>query len=124
MFEDAIIDHIVINVNSRIKMEEFYCTVLGFSVARKIPDMTQLRLGSILIDLVDSTSSQLPRVRNNNIEQFCLCVSPFECHKIQNHFRKNKVRFEPPARRFGASGYGESLYFYDIDENKIELKAL
>ena len=124
MFEDAIIDHIVINVHSRIKMEKFYCAVLGFSVARKVPDMTQLRLGSILIDLVDSTSPQLLRDRNKNIEHFCLCVSPFECNKIKNHFKKNKVRFEPPANRFGASGYGESLYFYDIEGNKIELKAL
>ena len=53
MFDKALIDHIVINVKSRTAMIDFYCNVLGFSVERNIPAMTQLKLGSILIDLLE-----------------------------------------------------------------------
>ncbi len=124
MFHRAIIDHIVINVNSRKRMARFYCEILGFSVEREISSMTQLRLGSILIDLIDfEVENQFP-VRNKNIDHFCLSVSPFDCIKIVKHFKLNKVRYEEASKKYGASGYGESLYFYDIEDNKIELKAL
>ena len=44
MFDKATIDHIVIKAQSRVEMVDFYCNVLGFSVERSIPAMTQLKL--------------------------------------------------------------------------------
>ena len=40
------------------------------------------------------------------------------------HFKKSGVRYEEPDCRYGASGFGASIYFYDIENNKVELKAL
>ena len=66
MFDKATIDHIVINSKSRIKMADFYCNVLGFRVERNIPAMTQLKLGSILIDLLDlGTADSKDKARKN-----------------------------------------------------------
>ena len=124
MFDQAIIDHIVINAKSRIKMADFYCNVLGFTVERNIPAMTQLKLGSILIDLLDLESADLKEEPKKNIDHFCLRVSPFDCGDIIEQFRKSGVRYEEPDYRYGASGFGTSIYFYDIENNKIELKEL
>ena len=123
MFDQAIIDHIVINAKSRIKMADFYCSVLGFTVERNIPAMTQLKLGSILIDLLDLESVDSKDKPKKNIDHFCLRVSPFDCGDIIEHFRKSGVRYEEPGFRYGASGFGTSIYFYDIESNKIELKG-
>ena len=124
MFDSATIDHIVINVKSRTKMVDFYCNLLGFSVERKIPSMTQLKLGSILIDLLELQPSDSKNKIRKNIDHFCLRVSPFDCGEIIKQFKKSGVRYEEPDYRFGASGFGISIYFYDIENNKIELKAL
>ena len=67
MFNEAIIDHIVINVNHRARMIRFYCDILGFSIEREIPSMTQLRLGSILIDLIDFKIEEPFNGTNKNI---------------------------------------------------------
>ena len=124
MFDKALIDHIVINVKSRTAMIDFYCKVLGFSVERNIPAMTQLKLGSILIDLLEMKSVNFKDGANKNIDHFCLRVSPFNCDDIIKHFKKSGVRYEEPDRRYGASGFGASIYFYDVENNKVELKAL
>ena len=124
MFDKATIDHIVIKAKSRMEMVDFYCNVLGFSVERSIPAMTQLKLGSILIDLLEPSSKDSKDKTRKNIDHFCLRVSPFDCCGIIEHFKKCGVRYEEPEQRYGASGFGTSLYFYDIENNKIELKAL
>jgi glyoxylase I family protein len=33
------------------------------------------------------------------------------------------VTVDPPKRRFGAEGYGESIYLADPEGNRIELKG-
>lgn len=124
MFDKALIDHIVINVESRTEMANFYCNVLGFSVERNIPAITQLKLGSILIDLIELESAELKYRARKNIDHFCLRVSPFNCDDIIERFKKSSVRYEEPDYRYGASGFGASIYFYDIENNKVELKAL
>ena len=124
MFDKALLDHIVINVKSRMKMVDFYCNVLGFSVERNIPAMTQLKLGSILIDLLEAESVDDDYNAGKNIDHFCLRVSPFDCDDIIEHFKKAGVRYEKPDHRYGASGFGTSIYFYDVEDNKVELKAL
>ena len=124
MFDKALIDHIVINVESRTEMANFYCNVLGFSVERNIPAITQLKLGSILIDLIELESAELKYRARKNIDHFCLRVSPFNCDDIIKRFKKSSVRYEEPDYRYGASGFGASIYFYDIENNKVELKAL
>ena len=88
MFDKALIDHIVINVKSRTAMINFYCNVLGFSVERNIPAMTQLKLGSILIDLLEMESVDFKYGANKNIDHFCLRVSPFDCDDIIKHFKR------------------------------------
>ena len=124
MFDKALIDHIVINVKSRTAMIDFYCTVLGFSVERNIPAMTQLKLGSILIDLLEMESVDFKYGANKNIDHFCLRVSPFDCDDIIRHFKKIGVRYEGQTVDMAHLVLEPRYIFYDVENNKVELKAL
>ena len=126
------LDHIVIRTRQTAAMREFYCTVLGCTPERELtPEfgLIQLRAGSALIDLVP-VDSELGRVggappgaEGHNVDHFCLRVEPFDEQVIGRRLADFGVPCEPSARRYGADGFGPSIYIKDPDGNTVELKG-
>ena len=131
MFAIAGIDHIVLRTPRPAAMRDFYCRVLGCVVERETPPatgLTQLRAGNALIDLVavDSELGRLgggaPTEGGNNLDHFCLQLQPIAERDIRAHLLAHGVAVGEFAQRYGAQGFGASLYIQDPDGNTLELK--
>jgi len=126
------LDHVVIRVPDLARALVFYRDVLGCEVERVLEDvgLWQLRAGDSLIDLVDTTKplglqgGQPPGPDTPpNMDHFCLTVDPFDAEAIRAHLQGHGVAVGEVARRYGAQGYGPSLYCQDPDGNTVELKG-
>ncbi|AAO07551.1 Lactoylglutathione lyase [Vibrio vulnificus] len=124
------IDHIVLRVVDLPKMLAFYCDILGCVVEREVAEfgLTQLRAGSALIDLVtvDSKLGQqggrAPEQEGRNLDHFCLQITPKDEQEILDFLIQNGVKVEDFADRYGAQGFGRSIYLSDPEGNTVELK--
>lgn len=130
--EITAIDHIVLRTARMQAMIEFYCGVLGCRVERETdPEMglVQLRAGDALIDLVDVNSrlgragGDAPARRGNNLDHFCLRIRPMEESAIRAHLARHGVEAGAFDERYGAEGFGRSVYIEDPDGNVIELRS-
>ncbi|MDP9154228.1 MAG: VOC family protein [Pseudomonadota bacterium] len=124
------IDHVVIRCADLEAMVQFYATVLGCPVEKEQRELglIQMRAGRSLIDLlavgarIDRPESGTPGT-GNNVDHVCLRVEPFDAAGLRAHLTENGVRLGEEARRYGAEGFGPSLYFFDPEGNLIELKG-
>ncbi|ENM8062775.1 VOC family protein [Vibrio vulnificus] len=124
------IDHIVLRVVDLPKMLAFYCNILGCVVEREVAEfgLTQLRAGSALIDLVtvDSKLGQqggrAPEQEGRNLDHFCLQITPKDEQEILDFLTLHGVQVEDFANRYGAQGFGRSIYLSDPEGNTVELK--
>ncbi|MGO5000624.1 VOC family protein [Oceanisphaera sp. W20_SRM_FM3] len=130
-FEVLGLDHLALRVRQPLRMLDFYCTVLGCKLEREVVDLGlyQLRIGNHLLDLIDiqgplGADGQTPELCKANMDHFCLLVSAFDAEALGAHLRKNGVIHEPAKPRFGAQGEGLSMYVYDPEGNKVELKGI
>lgn len=130
-FSIRAIDHVVLRVRDMARMRGFYCDVLGCRVER-IQDsigLVQLRAGSSLIDLVDTTTRRgqqagaPPDEAGRNMDHLCLRIEPFDAPAITAHLAAHGVTPGEVVRRFGAEGEGPSLYLADPEGNTVELKG-
>ena len=128
--EIAAIDHIVLRTRDPVRLERFYCDVLGCTVEKRQPafGLTQLRAGDALIDLVDAAKQNLAvpapgRGAARNLEHFCLRLRRFDEAALAAHLRAHGVAPGAARNRYGATGEGPSLYLDDPDGNTVELKA-
>jgi glyoxylase I family protein len=125
------IDHLVIRVTNLEAMVDFYCNVLGCRLERELDEakLAQLRAGNSLIDLVDASgplgrqSGGPPEHQAPNLDHFCLQVQPWDRDAIRKHLRAHDVDVDEIVTRYGATGYGPSLYIRDPEGNRIELKG-
>lgn len=121
------IDHVVIATSNLAVMQAFYEIVFGCRVERTLPDLglVQMRAGSALIDLlaVDHADAGEPPGAHRNMDHLCLSLKNWDHEALQAHLAQHGVCTEEPARRYGASGMGQSIYISDPDGNRIELKA-
>jgi glyoxylase I family protein len=125
------IDHIVLRVRDIQPMLRFYVDVLGCTLELTQDDLGlyQLRAGQCLIDLVpvDGKIGRMggaaPGAEGLNLDHFCLTVEPFEPEELSAWLASNGARPSEVARRYGAEGYGPSLYFSDPEGNLVELKG-
>lgn len=131
MIEIAAIDHIVLRTTRLSAMLEFYCDILGCSVARETSEelgLTQLRAGTALIDLVavDSrlgrTGGGPPTRTENNLDHFCLQLQPVTEQEIRDHLQNKGITAGEFEQRYGAEGLGLSIYINDPDGNVVELR--
>lgn len=131
MIEIAGIDHIVLRTDKLNEMLGFYCDVLGCKVERELKELglTQLRAGLALIDLVE-VDSQLgnpgggpPTSSENNVDHFCLQLKAISEAEIKSHLISHNIAVEDFAERYGAQGFGSSLYINDPQGNVVELKS-
>jgi glyoxylase I family protein len=124
------IDHVVIRTADLDAMTRFYREVLGCSVEKEQADLglTQLRAGRSLIDLlkiggkIDRPESGIPGA-GRNMDHLCLRIEPFDAEALTAHLTAHGVRQGEQALRYGADGYGPSLYLFDPEGNMVELKG-
>jgi catechol 2,3-dioxygenase-like lactoylglutathione lyase family enzyme len=117
------IDHIVLRVKDMQCMVRFYTDVVGASFVAWRPDfnMTHLRVGASLIDLV--AGAELPAGKGRNMDHFCLSVEPFDEPQIIAHLKSHGVEAGDIKPRYGADGNGPSIYLTDPEGNTVELKG-
>lgn len=124
------IDHVVIRVADLEAMTHFYCRVLGCRVEKEQRDigLIQLRAGRSLIDLlaiggpIDRADSGAPGA-GRNMDHLCLRIDPFDGDALRAHLAAQGVELGELGRRYGADGYGPSLYLFDPEHNMVELKG-
>jgi len=124
-------DHIVLRVQNKARMLDFYVGVLGLSVDRDRPDLglTHVRAGAQLIDLVTldgplgRTGGAPPGPEGRNVDHFALQVRPFEPAAIRAHLAHHDVVVVEEGSRYGAEGDGHSIYIRDPEGNTVELKG-
>lgn len=131
MIPIAAIDHVVLRTARVDDMVRFYSSVFGCTVERELEELglTQLRAGSALIDLVDVNKSigqkggAAPGSGGRNLDHFCLRIEPFDEAEIFEHLNVLGIAAPEAERRYGAEGYGPSIYICDPDGNTVELKG-
>lgn len=125
------IDHVVLRTSNVRAMTFFYRDVLGCTIERSLPSeigLTQLRAGEALIDLVDTDSQmgmaggKAPERSGHNLDHFCLQVAPITEPELLNWLQQHGIVAGPFESRYGATGFGPSIYLSDPDGNTIELR--
>jgi len=125
------VDHLVLRSNNVAEMVRYYCEVLGCRVERKLPaatGLTQLRAGDALIDIV-AVDSELGRAgggpptrTENNLDHFCLELEAIGQVELRAWLDSHGVDSGDFQTRYGAGGFGPSIYIQDPDGNTIELR--
>lgn len=129
-FQIREIDHVVIRAADLPAMVRFYCDALGCRIEREQREigLVQLRAGRSLIDLlaigaaIDRADSG-PAGAGRNMDHLCVRVEPFDPAALRAHLARHGATLGEEARRYGAEGYGPSLYLFDPEGNMIELKG-
>jgi catechol 2,3-dioxygenase-like lactoylglutathione lyase family enzyme len=131
MIKIRALDHIVLRTERLDAMVSFYAEVLGCEVERRLPDefgLVQLRAGASLIDIVP-VESELgrkgggpPDPNARNLDHFCLQVDETEESALSDWLANHGIRAGGFERRYGAEGFGPSVYVEDPDGNTVELK--
>jgi glyoxylase I family protein len=124
------IDHVVIRCVDQDAMVRFYGAALGLPVEKEQRDLglVQLRAGRSLIDLL-AVGSKIDRPESGtpgagcNMDHLCLRIEPFDSAVLRDHLLAHGARLGEEGRRYGAEGYGPSLYLFDPEGNLVELKG-
>lgn len=125
------LDHVVFRVSDVPAMLRFYETVLGARLERTLEEygLYQLRLGNALIDLVDvdgklgREGGAAPGEGGRNVDHVCLQVLPWDGESVLSHLSAHGIADARISTRYGAQGYGPSIYIHDPEGNTIELKG-
>jgi glyoxylase I family protein len=126
------LDHVVIRSARPERLVAFYRDVLGCPVERETAPglgLVQLRAGHSLIDIV-AVDSRLGRMggrapdgEGRNLDHFCVVLETFDELAIRSHLSRHGIAAGDAVQRYGAGGFGLSIYIEDPDGNTIELKA-
>lgn len=124
------LDHVVLRIADLDTSLAFYEGVLGLPVERKLDiGLVQLRAGACLVDLVPSDSAigrqggNPPAMDAPNMDHFCLALADFNEAEIRSWLAAHGIKAGPVERRYGAGGFGPSIYLQDPDGNTVELKG-
>ena len=122
------IDHLVLRVRDLAAMERFYVEVLGLTVERRQDriGLVQLRAGAQLIDLVDAKGmlgGPEPTDAGRNLDHLCLNLDDFDLAAVIAHLTAHGVAVGESGRRYGAGGFGVSVYLTDPEGNGLELRG-
>src|SRR5215831_919721 len=111
------LDHVVLRVGNLDRAIDFYQRVLNCRV--------ELRAGASLIDLVPASASpgEAGDGAGRNMDHFAVRIDGFDAPAIAAHLRRHGIEVGEVRERYGAEGYGPSLYISDPDGNTVELKG-
>ena len=125
------LDHVVFRTTKPEQMLQFYCDVLGCTVERALPPsqgLMQLRAGNALIDLV-TVNSELGRMGGGppsqdgrNVDHVCLQIHAVTEDALIAYLDRCGIRHSGFETRYGADGFGRSIYLDDPEGNVIELR--
>ena len=133
MFKINAMDHIVLNVPDINRSLAFYVDVLGLEPERLEPfrrgevPFPSVRVSTdTVIDLFPIKPGEAlgggPGLQSLN--HFTMVVDAADFEAFQKHLAERSVTIEEgPGRRWGAHGYGQSVYFRDPDGNRIEVRC-
>lgn len=125
------IDHVVLRSDDVPSLLKFYCHVLGCVVERELDPkfgLVQLRAGDSLIDLVNvegelgRMGGPAPGKKGHNLDHFCLEIDAMDEQALLDWLATNDIESSNFERRYGANGFGRSVYIQDPDGNTVELK--
>lgn len=130
MIEIIAIDHVVLRTNQLTEMMHFYCDILGCVEERRLDDLglVQLRAGAGLIDLVDIDSvlgrqgGAAPGTEGHNLDHVCLRIASIDEQVLRDYLVQHGISSAEFAERYGATGFGRSIYIKDPQGNVVELK--
>ena len=117
-FQVITLDHVVLKSAAPERLVQFYEKLLGVSVERTVGDfLWQLRIGGALLDIIraDATGAA-------NMDHFCLRITPFDEAAIEGHLERLGVDYDLVGEIYGAQGFGPSIYLFDPEGNRVELK--
>jgi glyoxylase I family protein len=125
------LDHLVLRVADLEGMVRFYTDVLGLSVERRADaiGLVQLRAGTQLVDLLAAggmlgrEGGAPPGEAGRNLDHFCLNVVDFDLDRVVAHLKAHGVAVGESGRRYGAGGFGVSVYLKDPEGNGLELRG-
>ena len=125
------LDHVVLRIADLDRSLAFYVDVLGCSIEKRQEELglIQLRAGASLIDLVPLAGKlgreggAGPKAEGRNVDHFAIEIDPFDEAKIRAHLEDHGIAIGEIARRYGAKGFGQSIYIEDPDGNSVELKG-
>lgn len=125
------LDHVVIRVVDLPRALAFYTDALGFPVERRLEELglVQLRAGASLIDLVGidtplgRAGGEAPEPNGPNMDHFAIALDRFDETEIRAHLAKHGIETGEAERRYGALGFGPSIYLRDPEGNTVELKG-
>ena len=124
------IDHVVLRTANPDAMLHFYCQVLACKLERQLPaiGLIQLRAGSSLIDLVALESElgrlggKAPDQNGRNMDHLCLLIEKVDEQALLSYLLDKGIAAQGFAQRYGAEGFGPSIYIVDPEGNTVELK--
>jgi glyoxylase I family protein len=116
------LDHVVLRVADIDRAIAFYEAVLGLHVERRLETigLVQLRAGSAMIDLVPKGEDE---DMGNNMDHFAVRIAEMDVAALTAHLKRHGIDAGEVRRRYGAEGYGSSIYITDPDGNTVELKG-
>ena len=125
------LDHLVLRVKDLAASIAFYRRVFGARIERQLqtPRIVQLRIGDSLLDLVPGgrgPAGTRARPRHHpaaNLDHFAVRVAPLDHAALARRLAPYGIVPAEPAQRYGAEGYGPSIYFHDLDGNMLEMKG-
>ena len=123
-FEVEELDHVVLRCHDQDRMLDFYVRILGLTEERRLEaiGLIQLRAGRSLVDLVPDAGGA-PR-EHPNVDHLCLAIATPNLDVVVRYLVTSGVEtIGEPMVRYGARGYGPSIYCRDPEGNVVELKG-
>jgi glyoxylase I family protein len=125
------LDHLVLRVRDPEAMERFYVEVLGLTVERRSAQigLVQLRAGAQLVDLVavegplGRQGGAGPGPEGRNLDHICFNLADFDLARVEAHLKAHGVAVGESGVRYGAGGFGVSVYLTDPEGTGLELRG-
>lgn len=129
------LDHIVLNVKDIDRSLTFYSGVLGLK-AERVEEFKAGKIGFPSVRINGDTIIDLFPLKNaaarqasaekaaGNLNHFCLVVEKEDFAGIVDYLKGHSVAIlRGPISRWGARGRATSVYFFDPDENEVEIRC-
>lgn len=120
------LDHLVLTVKDIDRTCEFYALVLGMEVITFGNNRKALTFGSQKINLHEIGKEFEPKAYRPTPGSADLCfITSVPLDEVIEHLQQCKVKIiEGPAKRTGATGQLQSVYFRDPDLNLLEVSNI